>query len=82
MPFLRLTKEREISLAKLQSVYDRPIAAAAARLNVGVTVLKKYCRWYSIERWPYRKIHSVDRLIDQLNHLEPDGVVAQVRSLS
>ena len=70
--------DRVLSLEKLQSVYECPISKAAARLNIGVTVLKKYCRWYSIERWPYRKIHSVDKLMDQLNELEDDEVVAQV----
>ena len=70
--------DRVLSLEKLQSVYECPISKAAARLNIGVTVLKKYCRWYSIERWPYRKIHSVDKLMDQLNELEGDEVVAQV----
>ncbi|KAL0027765.1 hypothetical protein WJX77_003559 [Trebouxia sp. C0004] len=71
--------DRVLSLEKLQSVYECPISKAAARLNIGVTVLKKYCRWYSIERWPYRKIHSVDKLMDQLNELEDDAVVAQVK---
>jgi len=70
--------DRVLSLEKLQSVYECPISKAAARLNIGVTVLKKYCRWYSIERWPYRKIHSVDKLMDQLNELEDEEVVAQV----
>ncbi len=74
--------EREISLAKLQSVYQHPISKAAAHLNIGVTVLKKYCRWYKIERWPYRKIQSVDKLIEQLNQLEIDDVVAQARSMA
>ncbi|KAL0020823.1 hypothetical protein WJX79_001770 [Trebouxia sp. C0005] len=71
--------DRVLSLEKLQSVYECPISKAAARLNIGVTVLKKYCRWYSIERWPYRKIHSVDKLMDQLNELEDDEVVAEVK---
>ena len=71
--------ERVISLEKLQSVYERPISKAAAHLNIGITVLKKYCRWYSIERWPYRKIHSIDKLMDQLNELEANDVVDKVR---
>ena len=73
-------REREISLEKLQAMYEHPISKAAAHLNIGVTVLKKYCRWYSIERWPYRKIHSVDKLIDQLNRLADNDVVCQVRT--
>ena len=73
-------RERELSLDKLQAVYHLPISKAAAALNIGVTVLKKYCRWYSIERWPYRKIRSVDKLMQQMQKLETDEVVAQVQS--
>lgn len=69
---------RELSLEKLQSVYEHPIRKAAALLNIGVTVLKKYCRWYSIDRWPYRKICSVDKLIAQLDQLEGGAVVHEV----
>jgi hypothetical protein len=45
-------------------VYDHPINAAAAKLGVGVTVLKKYCRRFSIARWPYRKRQSLAKLIE------------------
>lgn len=69
---------RELSLEKLQSVYEHPITSAAAQLNIGVTVLKKYCRWYSIDRWPYRKIRSVDKLIEQLDQLDNREVVLEV----
>ena len=68
---------REISLERIQAVYQYPITTAAARLNVGVTVLKRYCRWYSIERWPYRKIQSVNRLIEQLSQLAAEDVAAE-----
>ncbi|KAL3158307.1 hypothetical protein ABBQ38_010551 [Trebouxia sp. C0009 RCD-2024] len=70
---------RELSLQKLQSVYEHPISTAAAHLNIGVTVLKMYCRWYSIDRWPYRKIRSIDKLIEQLDQLEDGKVVPEVR---
>lgn len=69
---------RELSLDKLRSVYEHPISTAAAELNIGVTVLKKYCRWYSIERWPYRKIRSVDKLIEQLDLLDETEIVLEV----
>lgn len=36
---------------------------AAAKLNLGVTTLKKICRQFSIKRWPYRKRSSIDKLI-------------------
>ena len=77
--FDRLTacEGRELSLERLQSVYEHPISRAAAQLNIGVTVLKKYCRWYSIDRWPYRKIRSVDKLIEQLDALGEGDTVPQ-----
>ena len=61
-------------------MYEHPISTAAAQLNIGVTVLKKYCRWYSIDRWPYRKIRSVDKLIEQLDQLDDREFVLEVGS--
>ncbi|GAB4814763.1 hypothetical protein N2152v2_001809 [Parachlorella kessleri] len=43
--------------------FDMPLQKAAALLRVGVTTLKKVCRQYNIERWPFRKRSSLDRLI-------------------
>ena len=40
-------------------VYEKPINEAAKELEIGVTVLKKYCRKFDIQRWPYRKLKSV-----------------------
>jgi hypothetical protein len=40
-------------------VYELPITMAARELNIGVTVLKKYCRKLQIMRWPHRKLMSV-----------------------
>lgn len=32
-------------------------------LGLGVTVLKKYCRKMDLPRWPYRKLKSMDTMI-------------------
>jgi hypothetical protein len=57
------SESRHLSKEALKAVYDLPIEAAAARLGVGVTVLKKYCRKFDIIRWPYRKRLSVHKLL-------------------
>jgi hypothetical protein len=54
------------TLEKLQSVFHLPINDAATALGMGVTVLKKLCRDRGIKRWPYRKLSSVDKLIESV----------------
>jgi RWP-RK domain len=54
------------TLEKLQSVFHLPINDAAKALDMGVTVLKKLCRDRGIKRWPYRKLSSVDKLIQSV----------------
>jgi hypothetical protein len=61
-------------------VYDYPINMAAQKLGVGVTVLKKYCRKFQIPRWPYRKLKSMEKLIESVNeYAAQDPVMTQVR---
>ncbi|CAN6274454.1 unnamed protein product [Urochloa humidicola] len=50
-----------------------PIKQAARELNVGVTVLKKRSRELGIPRWPYRKVKSLQTLIDNVQELVKDG---------
>ena len=59
------------TLEKLQSVFHKPINDAAAALGMGVTVLKKLCRDRGILRWPYRKLSSVDKLIESVQAVRP-----------
>jgi hypothetical protein len=51
---------------KVQSVFHLPIADAATTLGLGVTVLKKRCRRINIPRWPYRKLASIEKLIESV----------------
>lgn len=44
-------------------VYHLPISEAAEGLDIGVTVLKKYCRKFKVPRWPFRKLKSMEKLI-------------------
>ena len=39
---------------------------AAKELNIGSTALKRYCRKAGFNRWPYRKLSSLDSLISTL----------------
>ena len=50
----------------VQTVFHLPISDAASRLGMGVTVLKKQCRKIGIPRWPYRKLASIEKLIESV----------------
>ncbi|KAK9813220.1 hypothetical protein WJX72_010939 [[Myrmecia] bisecta] len=58
----------DLTLEALQAHYHLPSAEAANNLGVGVTVLKKCCRKLGIRRWPYRKLKSMDNLIEGVQH--------------
>ena len=55
----------------LTKYFYMPIEQAAMELDMGVTSLKKRCRKVGIGRWPYRKLMSLQTLINDV----------QVRSL-
>eukprot|EP00276_Gloeochaete_wittrockiana_P025271 CAMPEP_0184370634 /NCGR_PEP_ID=MMETSP1089-20130417/162941_1 /TAXON_ID=38269 ORGANISM="Gloeochaete wittrockiana, Strain SAG46.84" /NCGR_SAMPLE_ID=MMETSP1089 /ASSEMBLY_ACC=CAM_ASM_000445 /LENGTH=779 /DNA_ID=CAMNT_0026713279 /DNA_START=331 /DNA_END=2670 /DNA_ORIENTATION=- len=50
---------------ELAKYFDLPIADVATRLGVCVTILKKNCRSLGIDRWPHRKIKSLQRWEEQ-----------------
>ena len=50
----------------VQTVFHLPISDAASKLGMGVTVLKKQCRRINIPRWPYRKLASIEKLIESV----------------
>ncbi|GMH39382.1 hypothetical protein BSKO_07280 [Bryopsis sp. KO-2023] len=63
-------KKREITFENVRKVCDLPINEAANRLDIGVTVLKKYCRKFDIPRWPYRILSSLSKLISSMEETQ------------
>jgi hypothetical protein len=63
--------------------FHEPLGAAAQRLGVGITALKHVCRAFNIERWPHRKLHSLDHLLRTLEgeHADPEGAGIFCRSV-
>lgn len=61
-----LTRGVSSDLAKLRTVYHIPINDAARELGMGVTMLKRLCRKFDIKRWPYRKLASIQKLVQSV----------------
>ncbi|KAL6000678.1 hypothetical protein ACLOJK_006404 [Asimina triloba] len=59
-------RTRKLKLKDLVGHFHLPIQAAAKKLSVCSTVLKKICRRNGLRRWPYRKVKSLDRRIREL----------------
>mmetsp|Transcript_17120 Transcript_17120/g.25333 ORF Transcript_17120/g.25333 Transcript_17120/m.25333 type:complete len:352 (-) Transcript_17120:254-1309(-) len=57
----------EITLELLQSYYNVPLAELAKELGLSLTLLKKICRKFGIQRWPHRQIRSINKNIQDLN---------------
>jgi len=77
-------EERTLKRSMLARVFHLPIQAAADSLNMGQTWLKKICRDFAIERWPYRKLQSLDHLIrsvEEQSISDPVGANDIIREL-
>ena len=61
-----------ISLSDLQAVYHLPISGAARTFDIGLTLLKKRCRELGLKRWPYRKLKSMDKLLQSIKSVHRD----------
>ncbi|KAL6641708.1 hypothetical protein ACP70R_019889 [Stipagrostis hirtigluma subsp. patula] len=59
-------RARKLELRDIALYFTLPIADAARELQVCVTALKSACRKCGVERWPHRKIKSIDRQIAKL----------------
>eukprot|EP00898_Chlorokybus_atmophyticus_P001375 jgi/Chlat1/2238/Chrsp17S02558 len=57
---------KSVTLEELQLHFHLPINEVARKLGLCVTVLKQRCRDNGIERWPYRKVRKLDKLITEL----------------
>ena len=62
----RNSKNVELSFNMLSKYFDMPILEASKKLKVGLTVLKKRCRFFGIPRWPHRKMKSLNSLIHKI----------------
>ncbi|CAG9460161.1 unnamed protein product [Pedinophyceae sp. YPF-701] len=56
-----------LTLDHLRVYFHLPIEEAAQHLSVGLTVLKRICRTLGIARWPFRKLQSLQQLIDRIS---------------
>ena len=69
-----MTKPKEnITKDFLREFFHLPIAEASQKIGICVTVLKKICRQYGIIRWPYRKLHSIDKNMAALKEMNDDN---------
>jgi len=57
---------RTLSRNTVSQYFYMPISQAAKELNVGLTHLKKRCRDLGIQRWPHRKLMSLQTLIKNI----------------
>ena len=64
--FLKRGEKSNLSLEELSAYFHMPSDQACKQLGIGLTVLKRLCRKYNIKRWPFRKMKSLDRLIDNV----------------
>ena len=53
-------------------LFDTPVEEAARSLGIGETMFKRHCRMLGVDRWPHRKVESVDKLIKATKELR-DG---------
>lgn len=59
----RKSSTKTLSRKIISQYFYMPITQAAKELNVGPTLLKKRCRELGIQRWPHRKLMSLQTLI-------------------
>ncbi|KAL9654440.1 hypothetical protein ABK040_010463 [Willaertia magna] len=53
------TPKKKPALEEIMLRFHLPLQKAAEDLGICQTLLKKFCRQYGINRWPYRKIKSI-----------------------
>ncbi|KAG5179367.1 RWP-RK domain-containing protein, partial [Tribonema minus] len=73
---------QRVSLAVLEGCYNIPLTAAAKKLKVSNTMLKKLCRRYGIQRWPHRQIRSIDKEMQKHQEMRAHAPTATEAALS
>ncbi|XP_010480535.1 PREDICTED: protein RKD1 [Camelina sativa] len=61
---------KTLSKETISLYFYMPITQAAKELNIGLTLLKKRCRELGIQRWPHRKLMSLQKLISNVKELQ------------
>ncbi|KAM0071096.1 putative transcription factor Nin-like family [Helianthus debilis subsp. tardiflorus] len=62
-------RSRPLELEEIEKHFELPIAVAAEKLGVGLTMLKKRCREFNTKRWPHRKLKSIKSLIQNVKDM-------------
>ncbi|OQS05910.1 hypothetical protein THRCLA_02009 [Thraustotheca clavata] len=55
--------------------FHLPLKAAAEKFGVRATAFKKRCRAIGIRHWPYRKVRSLKRSLQELNRCKENGIL-------
>ena len=66
-----LTANVSVCMGSIFQDHGMRVQIAAQQLSVGVTTLKKICRTASVNRWPFRKRTSIERLIERTEYFMP-----------
>eukprot|EP01095_Lingulamoeba_sp_RSL-Kostka_P001278 TRINITY_DN1182_c0_g1_i1.p1 TRINITY_DN1182_c0_g1~~TRINITY_DN1182_c0_g1_i1.p1 ORF type:complete len:184 (+),score=40.50 TRINITY_DN1182_c0_g1_i1:1156-1707(+) len=88
MPSSRINKDVEdFTLQDLSKYFHKPIYEVSEELNICSTRFKKICRDNNVQRWPFRKVQSLDKMITDLKTLQPknqnveEDIKTQIRTL-
>jgi len=60
--------QKQITVDQLSLLFHLPIKEVSEKLGICASVIQKFCRLHGINRWPHRKIQSLDRKIDTVRH--------------
>eukprot|EP00961_Rhodomonas_salina_P112178 1509907-Rhodomonas_salina.1 len=59
-------KQLCLEKSTIEDLFHLPIEDAAERLDVSKTTLKKVCRSFGIDKWPYVRVKKVEKSQDQI----------------
>ncbi|KAI3979370.1 hypothetical protein MKX01_001562 [Papaver californicum] len=66
-------RTKRLTLNDVARWFHLPINKAAEELQICTTVLKKTCRKYGVQRWPYRTVASINKKITKLEKSLTEG---------
>jgi hypothetical protein len=61
----------KLSLEDVSPLFSEPISKAAKKLGLSESSLKRKCRELGVERWPHRRIKSMQESIERLETFGP-----------